>query len=135
MKTGRPKIQIKEDDWKQVQKLAKMQCTAKEIAAFTEVSEDTWLRRCKADYGLTFADYIKKHAEGGKASLRRAQWLAAIDPEGNPKSNVMLIWLGKQILGQADKVDQESTNVDVELSYKDIKKVYDKVKKDLEPQS
>lgn len=40
--------------------------------------------------------------EGGKRSLRRTQFKAAL--EGNPQ---LLIWLGKQYLGQSDKSEVE----------------------------
>jgi hypothetical protein len=41
----------------------------------------------------------------GRATLRRLQWQRA-----NGGSDTMLIWLGKQMLGQKDKVETEATN-------------------------
>jgi AraC-like DNA-binding protein len=69
-----------------------------EMAAVLNCSPDTLQRR--------FAAVIEKGRERGKSSLKRAQWKKAVD-EGNP---TMLIWLGKQHLGQTDKtqVDQQS---------------------------
>jgi hypothetical protein len=49
----------------------------------------------------------KKGMETGRASLRRLQYAAA--QAGNP---TMLIWLGKQVLGQRDKHDVETTGKD-----------------------
>tara|TARA_R100000329_G_scaffold149688_1_gene140839 strand:+ start:655 stop:1029 length:375 start_codon:yes stop_codon:yes gene_type:complete len=104
-KTGRPKITI---DWDVVKRLCNLQCTQTEIASVVNVSEDTLVRRIKSKYNLTYAEYYKKESAGGKASLRRAQWKKAIgtkDSEGKDKNDgsvPMLIWLGKQYLGQAE---------------------------------
>lgn len=101
-KMGRPRIEI---DWELVEKLAQIMCTQIEICSVIGCSVDTITRACKEKYGSTFAEYIKTHQNTGKASLRRAQFQAAL--KGNP---TMLIWMGKQFLGQADKV--ENTLVD-----------------------
>lgn len=89
-KTGRPQIKI---DEKQVLALASMHCTMKEIAAVVGCSVDTLERR--------FADVIEKGRESGKASLRRTQYRLA---ENNA---AMAIWLGKQWLGQSDRIVHE----------------------------
>jgi hypothetical protein len=89
---GRPLIPIDEN---QVEKLASIMCTMNEIAAFFGCSVDTIENR--------FSDVIKTGREKGTASLRRMQYQAA--EKGN---TAMLIWLGKQYLGQADKVDHSN---------------------------
>jgi hypothetical protein len=94
-KAGRKPIAI---DWALVSQLCHIQCTGPEIAAVTGISEDTFTLRCKKDHGIEFTEYIKSHAQNGKASLRRMQWKSATD--GNI---TMQIWLGKQALGQTDK--------------------------------
>lgn len=43
---------------------------------------------------------IERGQGKGRASLRRAQFLAALKGD-----RTMLIWLGKQLLGQTDKVE------------------------------
>lgn len=78
--------------------LCGIQCTRAEILAVLNVSKDTLLRWCKATYGTDFETIWSEKREGGKASLRRAQWQKAIDGD-----STMLIWLGKQLLDQADK--------------------------------
>jgi len=50
-------------------------------------------------------DYIAQKKLGGKASLRRNQWKLAQD--GNA---TMLVWLGKNMLDQTDKLDQNVTS-------------------------
>lgn len=51
------------------------------------------------DVNLTLKAAYERGQEMGKASLRRLQWKSA---QSNP---VMQIWLGKQYLGQADKLE------------------------------
>jgi hypothetical protein len=97
MAGGRPRIEI---DYKQVEQLAAMQCTDEEIAAVLGVERNTIRRRKKDDE--QFCSAYKKGQERGKASLRRMQFKAA--EAGNA---TMLIWLGKQYLGQSDKSQQE----------------------------
>jgi hypothetical protein len=62
----------------------------------TDVSKDTLERN--------YAALIQKGKEEGKASLRRTQYLAA------QKGNVtMMIWLGKQLLGQKERAEIDMT--------------------------
>ena len=85
-------------DTKQVEQLASFGCTDTEIASFFDMSRTTLERN--------YEHYITKGRESGKIRLRQYQWAAA------KKGNVaMLIWLGKQILGQSDK--QEINHVDL----------------------
>lgn len=105
MKTGRPKIEV---DFAEVDKLCQIQCTGEEIASFFGISYDTLERRCKEQFKVSLAEYIKEKSAKGKSSLRRLQWKAAMN--GNV---TMLIWLGKQYLGQTDKtnyVDESNYN-------------------------
>ena len=104
-KTGRPR---KEVDFATIDKLCSLHCTADEIVAYmnlqdSNISHDTIARRIKEEYKMTFAEYIdQKHKATAKPSLRRMQWKAA--EAGNTS---MLIWLGKQYLGQKDKQEME----------------------------
>ena len=76
-------------------------CTGEECAAILGISYDTLNRALKRDGNKGFADYFKQKGASGKMSLRRKQYDHAMG--GN---STMLIWLGKQWLGQSDKVDQ-----------------------------
>ncbi len=72
-----------------IMKLASIHCTMEEIASICGCSVDTLERR--------YAEAIKIAKDKGKSSLRRHQWEAA------QKGNItMMIWLGKQLLGQKD---------------------------------
>jgi hypothetical protein len=87
--------------------LCGMWCTLIEIADFFGVSEDTVESWCKDTYGERFSDIYKKKCSKGNISLRRWQLKSA------EKGNVtMQIWLGKQHLGQKEKleVDNENSN-------------------------
>ena len=87
---GRPKLNI---DPKLVQDLAALGCKTSEIAVVVGCSPDTLDGRFSAE--------LAKGRENLKISLRRWQLEAA------KKGNVaMLIWLGKQMLGQTEKIEQ-----------------------------
>lgn len=89
-------------DWQKVNQMCIIQCTGEEIASVLNIDYDTLQRSCKRDHKVQFADYIKERSAGGRASLRRNQWKAAENL--NP---TMLVWLGKNMLGQKDKSDEE----------------------------
>ncbi len=92
---GRPRVQI---DPKQVELLAGCGATVEEIAAKLGVSERTLYR--------DFGSVIEKGRATGKMSLRGKQFERAMKG-----SDAMLIWLGKQLLGQRDKADVSITTV------------------------
>lgn len=96
-RTGRPRIEIDVEEFK---KLCTMQATLEEIAGWFDCSADTIENFCKREFKTTFSDAFKRFSAGGKISLRRKQFHVAMD--GNA---TMLIFLGKQYLGQSDKVD------------------------------
>ena len=97
-KGGRPKKQI---DYATVDKLAAMMCTQEEISNYLGISVRTLQR------DRQFNIVYKKGIDKGKMSLRRMQYQKASD--GN---STMLIWLGKQYLGQRDKLDNEISGKD-----------------------
>lgn len=91
-KTGRPR---KEIDLDLIEKLATIHCTIEEISAIVGCNPDTIYARMKEDE--SFSELIEKARSNGKASLRRLQWAAA-----QKGDRTMLVWLGKQLLGQRD---------------------------------
>ena len=99
-KTGRPLIQI---DWEEFDRLCEIQCTLTEIAHVLGVSEDTVERACKRDHKRAFAEHYAIKSTVGRKSLRRAQYDTAMG--GGKGAVAMQIWLGKQWLGQTDKLD------------------------------
>ena len=93
-KVGRPRIEI---DVEQLEKLAEMQCTYDELAAWFDVS--------KATLSDNFRTEIAKGREKGKMSLRRKQWKLA------DTSAAMAIFLGKNYLEQSDNPDQDNSEM------------------------
>lgn len=91
----------------ELEKLAAMQCTDEEIAAWFNVSTRTIERRRKSP---VFAETICRGKARGRISLRRAQ--LKILEQGNA---TMGIWLGKQYLGQADQIDVNTNHQTVVL--------------------
>lgn len=91
------------DQWELFDFLCSIQCTQAEIAEAFDCSIDTLARRIKDKYKQDFAVIYEQKRGAGKISLRRAQWQKAV--EG--KDTTMLIWLGKQYLGQSDKGEDE----------------------------
>lgn len=102
-RTGRPRKEINRTDF---EGLLELQCTLEEVTAFFDhklggCSADTIERWCKREYGETFADVSAKKRNLGKISIRRMQFNLA------KKSAPLLIFLGKQYLGQSDNPVQE----------------------------
>lgn len=93
---ARKRIEI---DYSSLDKLLGMQCTLEECAAFFNISEDTIERAIKRDKKMSFSEYRDIKKQAGSISLRRAQWKKATEK----LDTTMLIWLGKQYLGQTDK--------------------------------
>jgi len=86
---------IKPIDIRQVEELARIGCTEDDMAAVLGVSVDTIQRRKRSSE--EFCGAIKRGQATTRNSLRRLQLKKAL--EGNV---TMLIWLGKQLLGQSD---------------------------------
>jgi hypothetical protein len=99
-KGGRPKKQI---DQKEFEKLCFLQCTKQEFCSWFDTTDKTLERWCKETYGMGFSEIFRIKRENGIISLRRTQFQLA------EKSPAMAIFLGKNILGQTDKVEQ--TNI------------------------
>lgn len=90
-----------------VYELASIGCNDKEIARWFDVDENT-LR-------YNFSDILEKGREDLKHSLRRAQIKLALS--GNA---VMLIWLGKNLLGQTDNPVDTEANQPLPWDSKDL---------------
>jgi hypothetical protein len=103
-KGGRPRIELEDkefDGWDQLDALI-IWASEEYCAERLGVSVDTLARRLK-EKGYSFADYKDKKKETIKINLRKKQYEVAM--AGNP---TLLIWLGKNELGQTDKVEETS---------------------------
>jgi hypothetical protein len=83
----------------EIERLSQLACTDIELAGFYRISLRTLQRHKKDDPQL--AEAIDKGRANMSLSLRRKQIAIALE-EGNPQ---LLIWLGKQMLGQTDKLE------------------------------
>jgi hypothetical protein len=106
-KMGRPKKII---DQEQFEALCEIQCTQVEICSVLKVTEKTLNKWVDETYGDSFSNVFKTKSGTGKMSLRRLQFESA--RKGN---TTMLIWLGKQYLGQSDKSEVTENLATVKL--------------------
>ena len=93
-------------DWEMIDRYCEAGCTGLEIAALLGIHRMTLYTRCKSDKGINFEQYRHSKRSKGDAYIRAAQYKQAL--QGDRK---MLIWLGKNRLGQKDcHTWQESFN-------------------------
>lgn len=114
-KMGRPKIII---DYKKLGMLLEAGANGTSIADMMGVNEKSLYRRVKIDTKMTFEEYKRQKREKGLDSLRVKQYEVAI------KGNVsMLIWLGKQYLGQKETIDPKQKDYGQIMNWIDSQKV------------
>lgn len=102
-----PSKPLNDNDFLRLTNMVRIQCTQEEICLILGMSDTTLNRRLQERGYENFEGFLKSHNSEGKMSLRRMQWQAA--ENGNP---TMLVWLGKQYLGQRDKINAEVTGED-----------------------
>lgn len=101
-KMGRPKKEINQREF---EAMCMIQCTEAEICSVLGVSEKTLNAWCRKTYKATFSQVFAQKRKNGWVSLRRTQWELA-------KKNVsMAIFLGKNYLGQSDRIQVDQTEV------------------------
>jgi hypothetical protein len=100
---GRPRSVI---DLAVVERAASIGCTREEISALCGVPRSTFFKHLAEEPQIQEA--IDRGVEMGRATLRRAQWKGAVT-DGNP---TMMIWLGKQLLGQRDTQTTQTLDKD-----------------------
>jgi hypothetical protein len=107
---GRPR---KEIDQATFEKLCHLQCTQTEIMGFFDIgTKDTLNERIREIYGEEhcFSTIYEQKSQSGKIAIRRKQMQVA--ESGNA---TLLIWLGKQYLGQSDKTEVKASAETVKL--------------------
>lgn len=105
---ARPKLDI---DEKVVETMAKIGATNCEIADHFGVNEGLIRKR--------FSEILTKARAGKKIRLRQLQWKSA--ESGNV---VMQIWLGKQMLGQSEKIESKEI-INQTVKFNDLEKLED----------
>lgn len=94
-KRGRPKVEI---DWDKVGKMLEAGASAEGIAATIGIDTKTLYNRSESDNNILFSAFSQQKKAKGDELLRTKQFQVAMTGD-----KTMLIWLGKQRLGQADK--------------------------------
>lgn len=97
---GRPAAII---DWKAVDRLLQAGCTGVQIAARLGIHAETLYDNCKREHKSDFSVYSQQKKEHGETLLHEQQFALAM------KGNLgMLVWLGKQRLGQKERSANEN---------------------------
>ena len=113
----------KKIDWTQIDAYLRAQCTGKEIAEIFGVSYETLCRRCKQENGVEFGEYAQIKKTQGVNLIRAKQYEIAMKGD-----KTMLIWLGKQYLGQKETVDLDNVNtqsvMNVIVDSEETKKIF-----------
>ena len=104
-KLGRPEAKI---DWERVDSMLQAHCTGTGIASLLGIHPETLYRKCEEEFKIGFTEYSTLKKTEGKELLRKKQMDVALSGEKS-----MLIWLGKQYLEQADKLETVVTNFEV----------------------
>lgn len=104
---GRPRVII---DWVKVDMYLKAGCTGTGIADMLGVSVDSLYNACLRDNKTNFSAYSQRKRESGDDMLRAKQFDVAMKGD-----KTMLVWLGKQRLGQADKIENDNTNTNTTI--------------------
>ena len=84
-------------DWAKVDQLLMAGCTGTEIAPHFDMHYETFYDRVKAKYNVGFTEYCAIKKQQGNSLLKVKQFDVALKGD-----KTMLVWLGKQRLGQKD---------------------------------
>lgn len=101
-KGGRPSKNLEDmhfDGWQQLDEMI-LWATQAYCCEKLGINTDTITKKIKEKHGLSFSEYRHKRQEEIRVTLQRRQYEVAMS--GNV---TMLIWLGKQWLGQSEKTE------------------------------
>ena len=97
---ARPRLEI---DWQRVAKLCQAGCSGVGIASQLGIDEATLRKRCDRDNGVSFSEFRQQNLKSGNDLLHAKQFELAMKGD-----KTMLVWLGKQRLGQTDKAETKN---------------------------
>lgn len=104
MPAGRPPKESSKIDKEELRDLMKFYPTTKEVCDWFDVKHElTIVRFIKKHFHCNFDELRDKSFIRTKVAIKRAQLKKALAGD-----NTMLIWVGKQYLGQTDKMDQKN---------------------------
>lgn len=87
-------------DWAKVDNLLMAGCLGTEIATHFDMHPDTFYNKVQDRYKMGFTQYCSLKRAQGDSILRAKQYEKALS-----KDNTMMIWLGKNRLGQRENND------------------------------
>lgn len=99
---ARPEIEIDLDKLKSLMRLSP---NLEDTANFFDCSPDTIERRIREHFQCSFAEFRDKNAVHTRMSIKRKMIEKAVSGD-----NTMLIWLSKNMLGMADKLESKVIN-------------------------
>lgn len=91
---GRPEKPI---NWDRVNELLEAGCHGTEICPHFDLTPEAFYERVQKKFGINFSEYSQKKRQKGDSILREKQFKKAIKGD-----NTLLIWLGKNRLGQKE---------------------------------
>lgn len=100
---GRRKIELTKDQLQQVQRLAEIGATHEEMATHLGVSLSTFHRRLSDETSDVY-ERVRKGEAALRVALRRKQVAIALNDD-HANQSTMLIWCGKVILGQSERMN------------------------------
>jgi hypothetical protein len=97
-----------------LEKVASFPLRQEDIAWTMGVSLDTLERRVRKEYKISFAEFQEQRQSKFRMSILQKQYESAMN--GNVG---MLVWLGKNYLGQLDKTEQkQQTTIAGEITWR-----------------
>jgi len=123
---GRPK---KDFDFEKIKYDLMCGCSGVALAEEFGVHYDTLYDWVKEKTGMSFSDFSQKMKQKGNDNIHKKQYEIAM--QGTKESVSMLIWLGKQRLGQKDK-HESNVNLDSKVSVFELMEKDDKKGTDTE---
>lgn len=107
---GPPKKKV---DWEVVDKMLKFQCSSTEIAGYFNIHRQTLYDKVSEEFDCTWTEYAASRQSCGLGLLRCTQFEKAFNTYSKANAQ-LLIWLGKQYLGQKDGVQTEIKQEEVD---------------------
>lgn len=106
---GRKKYNI---DWKVVDHYLTCGCSGAQVAAKIGIGSDCLYLRVKEEFGVDFSAYMQQKRATGETLVKEAQFDEAV----RKRNTSMLIWIGKQMLGQSERQEvAHSGNIPIQI--------------------
>lgn len=97
-------------DWEKVDKLLIAGCMGTEIAPHFDMHVQTFYNKVLEQYKMCFTEYSALKRQQGDSILRAKQYEKAMKLD-----NTMLIWLGKNRLGQKETLERDGVPNDKQI--------------------